>query len=68
MGNIGNWRGIAVSPTAPKISHVLFADDSLLFAGASEKEALNVIQVLNMYSLHSGQRTNQGLFSAKKSP
>ncbi|KAL6146391.1 hypothetical protein ACLB2K_057070 [Fragaria x ananassa] len=34
----GNWRGLQVCDGAPMISHLLFADDSMLYANASPLE------------------------------
>jgi hypothetical protein len=48
-------HGIQVARNAPKITHLLFADDSLLFARANQNEANTIIQVLNKYQLASGQ-------------
>jgi len=46
---------IQVARNAPKITHILFADDSLLFARANQEEANTIIQVLNKYQLASSQ-------------
>jgi len=48
-------HGIQVARNAPKITHLLFANDSLLFARANQEEANTIIQVLNKYQLASGQ-------------
>jgi hypothetical protein len=48
-------HSIQVARNAPKITHLLFADDSLLFARANQNEANTIIQVLNKYQLASGQ-------------
>ncbi|XP_024630826.1 uncharacterized mitochondrial protein AtMg01250-like [Medicago truncatula] len=42
-------HGIQVARKAPIISHLLFADDSLLFARANVVEAETILQVLNSY-------------------
>ena len=44
-----NIHGIRVARNASKITHLLFADDSLLFARASVEEAQCIISVLNTY-------------------
>ncbi|WJX74257.1 hypothetical protein P8452_57930 [Trifolium repens] len=46
-------HGIQVARNAPKITHLLFADGSLLFARANQNEANTIIQVLNKYQLAS---------------
>ncbi|GAU39667.1 hypothetical protein TSUD_60340 [Trifolium subterraneum] len=48
-------HGIQVARNAPKITHLMFVDDSLLFARANQNEANTIIQVLNKYQLASGQ-------------
>ena len=42
----------------PKISHLLFADDSLLFCQAFEKETQEVLEILKLYAEASGQCIN----------
>uniref|UniRef100_A0A8R7UFF2 Reverse transcriptase domain-containing protein n=1 Tax=Triticum urartu TaxID=4572 RepID=A0A8R7UFF2_TRIUA len=41
---------VRVCPRAPGISHLLFADDTLLFFLASSLEANNVKEMLNAYA------------------
>ncbi|XP_040372969.1 uncharacterized protein LOC121052306 [Rosa chinensis] len=54
----GTLPGIAVCPNAPPINHLLFADDSMLYARAS-LEACSVIQeVLETYRRAYGQVVN----------
>jgi hypothetical protein len=50
--------GIQVAQTAPKINHLLFADDCFLFCKASAREAASLKIVLQKYCDASGQRTN----------
>jgi hypothetical protein len=40
------------------VSHLLFADDSLLFFKANRESADEVMDVLNIYCQASGQRIN----------
>ena len=40
------------------ISHLLFADDSLLFARATRQECLEVVDLFNKYEEASGQKIN----------
>ncbi|XP_025608180.1 uncharacterized protein [Arachis hypogaea] len=50
--------GIKLAPSAPVITHLLFADDCIIFAGAQEEEIYQLIQILNKYTEASGQRIN----------
>ncbi|XP_072074422.1 uncharacterized protein [Arachis hypogaea] len=50
--------GIRLAPTAPVITHLLFADDCIIFAGAQEEEIYQLIQIINKYTEASGQRIN----------
>ena len=54
----GRIHGVSICRRAPKISHLLFADDSLLFCHASEKETLEVLEILKLYAEASGQCIN----------
>jgi hypothetical protein len=47
-----------VAPTAPPINHLLFADDSLLFAKANVEGAAAITEILDAYCNASGQRVN----------
>jgi hypothetical protein len=53
--HLNNLHGIQVARNAPKITHLLFADDSLLFARANSKEASTILTVLKSYQETSGQ-------------
>uniref|UniRef100_A0A2N9G9R7 Reverse transcriptase domain-containing protein n=1 Tax=Fagus sylvatica TaxID=28930 RepID=A0A2N9G9R7_FAGSY len=37
--NIGSFKGFPLAPTCPKVSHLLFADDLIIFAKATVKDA-----------------------------
>ena len=50
--------GIKVAPTAPTVSHLLFADDSLLLFKSSVEGAELVSNLLGTYCGASGQRIN----------
>lgn len=51
-------HGIQVARKTLKISHLLFADDSLWFARANIVEAERILQVLHSYQRASGQVVN----------
>ena len=55
---LNNIHGIQVARQAPKISHLLFADDSLLFARANTVEAERILKILHSYQRASGQVVN----------
>lgn len=54
----GDIHGCKISPTAPVITHLLFADDSFLFFRADTAEATVVKGLLNEYERQSGQSVN----------
>ncbi|KAL0406227.1 UNVERIFIED_CONTAM: putative mitochondrial protein [Sesamum latifolium] len=51
-------EGIAVSRGAPRISHLLFADDTIIFGKATEEAMLTLVRVLDIYAAASGQEIN----------
>jgi len=54
----GRFHGIQIAPNAPPISHLFFADDSLLFCRADPKEADFILKTLQTYESMSGQKVN----------
>jgi hypothetical protein len=49
-------KGIKVAPSALMVSHLLFADDSMLFFKADRENAQEALNVLNTYYQASGQQ------------
>ncbi|XP_031111882.1 uncharacterized protein LOC116015853 [Ipomoea triloba] len=54
----GDIHGVKVARGAPSVSHLFFADDSLLFFKACHHEAQTIKQCLAEYSSASGQLVN----------
>ena len=52
-----NLNGIKVAPSAPVVSHLLFADDSLLFFRANAENAQEINDVMNIYCRASGKKS-----------
>ena len=52
-------KGISVCRGAPHISHLLFADDCIIFCKATMEEGNQVIKVLKDYEAISGQKLNK---------
>uniref|UniRef100_A0A803Q029 Reverse transcriptase domain-containing protein n=1 Tax=Cannabis sativa TaxID=3483 RepID=A0A803Q029_CANSA len=50
----GDIHGVQIARTAPPISHLMFADDTILFLRANEKEATNISEILSTYERWSG--------------
>ena len=64
-------KGAAASARGPRISHLFFADDSLIFCKASEKEGAEVQRIFQVYESSSGQQLNRNkttLFFSRNTP
>ena len=55
----GLISGISVCREAPRISHLLFANDCIIFCEASSREGNRVLKVLDDYERESGQKLNR---------
>ena len=66
--NNGDIHGFSLCWRGPKLTHLLFMDDSLLFCKATMEECGKVLEILNMYEVTLGQKVNRsktGLFFSK---
>ena len=69
--NNGDLHGFSLCKRGPKLTHLLFANDSLLFCRATMEECGKVLEILNMYEMASGQKVNRSktsLFFSKSTP
>ena len=69
--NSRNMEGIANYRGSPKLSHLFFVDDSLIFCKASLKECAFLQRVLEIYEKASGQQLNQAkssLYFSRNTP
>ena len=54
----GHLRGFSLCRNGPQISHLFFADDTLLFCRAELREVQTIQNILHKYELASGQKIN----------
>ncbi|KAL0355187.1 UNVERIFIED_CONTAM: hypothetical protein Sradi_3965600 [Sesamum radiatum] len=54
----GEIQGVSVSLRAPRISHLLFADDTMIFCQTSSEALLAIKEILHKYELASGLKIN----------
>ncbi|XP_057739711.1 uncharacterized protein LOC130956727 [Arachis stenosperma] len=54
----GLWNPVAVSRNGPRLSHLIFADDLLLFYKASKAQVIEVKHCLDLFSRASGLKVN----------
>ena len=52
-------HGYSLCKNCPKLTHLFFADDSLLFCRSTPQECDKVLELLNTYSKYSGQHINK---------
>lgn len=55
----GSWKAPIAGRTGPHISHLMFADDLLLFGQATEDQMREVMSILNSFCQLSGQEVSQ---------
>ena len=51
----GEIEGVRVCRDAPEVSHLLFADDSLILMHANKRNVDNLKSILDRYCINSGQ-------------
>lgn len=54
----GRLSGVKISRTSPHISHLMYADDLVIYCKATASEASEVVQCLTSYCDWTGQRIN----------
>ncbi|KAG7569023.1 Reverse transcriptase domain [Arabidopsis thaliana x Arabidopsis arenosa] len=54
----GKIQGLRISHASPRVSHLLFADDSLFFCQANADQSKEVIDIIRSYGEASGQEVN----------
>ncbi|XP_050281349.1 uncharacterized protein LOC126722235 [Quercus robur] len=57
---IGDIRGVSLCPTGPSVSHLLFADNSVVFCRATVSKCVKIQSILYQYEKASGQSINKG--------
>ena len=55
----GDLQGVSICRNGPKLTHLFFADDSLLFCRATIHDCQKVMEILSSYEKVSGQKLNR---------
>ncbi|GER31074.1 RNA-directed DNA polymerase-like protein [Striga asiatica] len=56
--NVGQFRGVRISQNGPMLSHLLFADDALVFCKADEEHSILLLDILKKYQEFTVQKVN----------
>lgn len=64
----GTLRGLQISRTGPAVNHLLFADDTMLFARTDERSCSTLYRIITDYEEASGQLINKEKSSITFSP
>jgi hypothetical protein len=67
----GHLKGVSISINGPKITHLFFADDNLLFCRASTQDCDHIQEILHTYEQASVQKVNHNkttIFFSKSTP
>ena len=68
---MGDLRGVSLCRNGPKLTHLLFADDSLIFCRADQRDCHHLLAILSAYERATGQQINRAktsLFFSKSTP
>ena len=57
--DIGDIRGVSICQNGPKLTHLLFAYDNLIFCRAKASECEKLLEILATYERASGQQINR---------
>ena len=57
--NLGEIKGVSICWNGPKLTHLLFANDSLLFCKATKQDCQKVMEILSTYERVSGKKLNR---------
>ena len=52
-------RGVSICGNGPRVSHLFFADDSVLFCRTKEPECQVILDILSIYAKGLGQKINR---------
>ena len=55
----GHIQGVAICQNGPRVSHLFFADDRVLFCQAKEEECRKILDILGTYERGLGQKINR---------